>query len=97
MSCDAGLLQLCAIDYRGFLKCNIEGSEFFMIDAASPQLHLAERAAIEIHDFGSDPQQSLDTFEAQGFTGFLVNRRNRKCIARTTRVRTPAPAPREST
>lgn len=79
-------LRRYAIDHIDFLKCDIEGSEFFMTERGSRLLDITDRVAIEIHDFGGDPQHFLDTLEAKGFVNVQVDWYGRECIARAARA-----------
>jgi FkbM family methyltransferase len=79
-------LQRYAIDHIDFLKCDIEGSEFFMTERGSRLLDITDRVAIELHDFGGDPQHFLDTLEAKGFVDLHVDWYGRECIARAARA-----------
>ena len=81
-------LQRYSIDRIDFLKCDIEGSEFFMMESASRLLDITDRVAIELHDFGGDPQQFLDKLREKGFSDLQVDWYGRECIARA--ARTPA-------
>jgi FkbM family methyltransferase len=81
-------LRRYAIDHIDFLKCDIEGSEFFMTERGSRLLDIADRVAIELHDFGGDPQHFLDTLEAKGFVDLHVDWYGRECIARAARAAT---------
>jgi len=81
-------LQRYAIDHIDFLKCDIEGSEFFMTEPGSRLLDLADRIAIELHDFGGDPQHFLDVLKEKGFGNIQVDWYGAECIARA--ARTPA-------
>jgi FkbM family methyltransferase len=87
-SIDEGdFLEHYAIDHIDFLKCDIEGSEFFMIEPASKILDIADRVAIEIHDFGGDPQHFLENLKQRGFSDVQVDWYGRECIARAAKSR----------
>jgi FkbM family methyltransferase len=79
-------LKRYAIDRIDFLKCDIEGSEFFMTESASSLLDITDRLAIELHDFGGDPQHFLDTLKQKGFADLQVDWYGRECIARAARA-----------
>jgi len=81
-------LRRYAIDHIDFLKCDIEGSEFFMTERGSRLLDITDRVAIELHDFGGDPQHFLDTLKAKGFGDLQVDWYGRECIARAARTAT---------
>jgi FkbM family methyltransferase len=78
-------LKRYAIDHIDFLKCDIEGSEFFMIESGSRLLDITDRVAIELHDFGGDPQRFLDNLKSRGFTDLRVDWYGGECIARAAR------------
>lgn len=61
------LLQRYSVDRISFLKCDIEGSEFFMLDPSSKLLDKAARLAIEVHDFGGDIRAFVTDLERRGF------------------------------
>ena len=79
-------LSKYAIDRIDFLKCDIEGSEFFMIEPGSRLLDIADRIAIELHDFGGDVQAFLDNLSMRGFTNIAVDWYGAECIARASRL-----------
>jgi hypothetical protein len=79
-------LRRYAIDHIDFLKCDIEGSEFFMTERGSRLLDITDRVAIELHDFGGDPQHFLDTLKAKGFIDLQADWYGRECIARAARA-----------
>ncbi len=74
------------IDRIAFLKCDIEGSENFMTEPKSRLLDIADRVAIELHDFGGDPQAFLDEMKRRGFSDIKVDWYGRECIARAARA-----------
>jgi FkbM family methyltransferase len=64
------------------LKCDIEGSEFFMLQPESKLLSLTARLAIEIHPWGGSVQQFLTHLRAVGFEISSTTRdTNGCCIA----------------
>lgn len=73
------------IDRVDFLKCDIEGSEFFMMEPGSTILDIADRIAIEVHDFGGDVNAFLANLERHGFTDMAVDWYGGECIARAAR------------
>lgn len=77
-----------SIDKIDFLKCDIEGSEFFMTDPSSKILDITSRVAIEVHDFGGDPQYFLENLRARGFSNINVDWYGGECIARASRCKT---------
>jgi len=74
------------IDRIDFLKCDIEGSEFFMMEPGSTILDIAQRIAIEVHDFGGDVPAFLANLKARGFTDIAVDWYGGECIARASRA-----------
>lgn len=78
-------LKRYAIEHIDFLKCDIEGSEFFLIGNDSRMLDITDRVAIELHDFGGDPKGFLDNLTARGFTDLQVDWYGAECIARAAR------------
>ncbi len=76
------------IDYIDFLKCDIEGSEFFMIEPGSRILDITDRVAIEVHNFGGEAQHFIDALRARGFDNIMVDWFGAECIARAARQRT---------
>jgi FkbM family methyltransferase len=50
-----------------FLKCDIEGSEFFLLDPASKLLSITSNLAIEIHGWGGSLSNFLDHLRRAGF------------------------------
>ena len=57
-----------------------------MTERNSRLLDIADRVAIELHDFGGDPQHFLDTLKAKGFVDLQVDWYGRECIARAARA-----------
>ena len=82
-------LQIKHID---FLKCDIEGSEFFMIEPDSRLLSIADHLAIEIHEWGGSVPRFLEYLRNVGFDiGSVVRDGTGSCIAlcrRPTTART---------
>jgi len=65
-----------------FLKCDIEGSEFFMLQPKSKLLSLTARLAIEIHPWGGSVQHFLARLREIGFEiGSTIEDTNGCCIA----------------
>jgi len=58
-------LKLQRID---LLKCDIEGSEFFLMDPQSRLLRMARQIAIEIHPWGGNVAQFIARLKSLGFT-----------------------------
>lgn len=87
---EADFLAQYGIEHIDFLKCDIEGSEYFMIEPGSRILDITDRLAIEVHNSGGDVKRFLDALAARGFTDIAVDWYGSECIARATRG--PAPA-----
>lgn len=65
-----------------FLKCDIEGSEFFMLEPESKLLSITKNLAIEVHPTGGSVKDFLDFVRATGFEiGSLVEDGTGACIA----------------
>ena len=85
-----GKVPIQAAEYYGieriaFLKCEIEGSEFFMIEPRSRILDITDRLAIEVHDFGGDVKAFLNGLKERGFIDVSVDWYGAECIARAAR------------
>jgi FkbM family methyltransferase len=78
-------LERYGIERIAFLKCDIEGSEFFMIEPGSRILDMTDRLAIEVHDFGGDVNAFLNGLKERGFTEVSVDWYGAECIARAAR------------
>jgi FkbM family methyltransferase len=65
-----------------FLKCDIEGSEFFMLDPSSKLLSLTSNLAIEIHSWGGSVPRFLEHVRNLGFEiGSVTTDASGCCIA----------------
>ncbi|WP_422056522.1 FkbM family methyltransferase [Sphingomonas sp.] len=73
------------IDHIDFLKCDIEGSEYFLVDPASRLLDISDRVGIELHAFGGDVKGFLANLEARGFRLETVIWDGPDCIALAVR------------
>jgi FkbM family methyltransferase len=60
-------LDRFGIDHIDFLKCDIEGSEYFLLEPKSRILDMTDRLAIELHPLGGDPRDFIATLERKGF------------------------------
>lgn len=70
-----------------FLKCDIEGSEFFLLDPGSKLLSLASNLAIEVHPWGGSVTHFLEFVRSAGFEiGSVVYDGNGACIALCSRL-----------
>ncbi len=91
---EAELLQKFDIQRIAFLKCDIEGSEFFMLDPASKLLSLTDNLAIEIHPTGGAINSFLAFLRSAGFeVGSVVYAGAGACIALCRRPDSRAAAP----
>ena len=81
---EAEFLARYAIDHIDFLKCDIEGSEYFMIEPGSRILDMTDRLAIELHDSG-DVKRFLAVLAERGFGDIEVDWYGSECIARAAR------------
>lgn len=77
-----------------FLKCDIEGSEFFLLEPDSRLLAMTDRLAIELHAWGGDIQLFLRHLKQHGFEIGHVEWAHDSCIALCRRN---AAAPSEQT
>lgn len=79
---ESALFEEFGIRRVDFLKCDIEGSEFFMLDPASKLLSIKENLAIEIHPTGGSVENFIDSIRAAGFEiGRIVEDGTGACIA----------------
>jgi FkbM family methyltransferase len=79
------------IEHIDFLKCDIEGSEFFLLEPESRLLSITRNLAIEVHPTGGSVAQFLDFLRASGFEiGSVVDDGTGACIALCKRS-TPQP------
>lgn len=84
------------IDHVDFLKCDIEGSEFFLLEPQSRLLSITRNLAVEIHAWGGSVALFLDHLRSIGFEiGPVTYDPSGTCIARCRRrappVRTAGP------
>lgn len=82
---EAEFLERYGIERIAFLKCDIEGSEFFMMEPDSRILNITDRLAIEVHDFGGDVDAFLKGLSERGFSEVSVDWYGAECIARAAR------------
>jgi FkbM family methyltransferase len=78
---EAELISRNAISKIDLLKCDIEGSEFFLMDPDSRLLSMTDRLAIELHKWGGDIQVFLNHLTQIGFEIGRVEWANGSCIA----------------
>jgi FkbM family methyltransferase len=65
-----------------FLKCDIEGSEFFLLEPGSKLLSITKNLAIEVHPTGGSVQNFLSFLRTSGFEiGSIVEDGTGACIA----------------
>ena len=65
-----------------FLKCDIEGSEFFLLEPGSKLLSITQQLAIEIHPTGGSVKSFLSFLRSSGFEiGSIVEDGTGCCIA----------------
>jgi FkbM family methyltransferase len=75
-----------------FLKCDIEGSEFFMLEPESKLLSLTRNLAIEIHAWGGSIALFLDKLRILGFEiGSIAQDASGTCIALCKRPMASSP------
>ena len=82
---ESRFLELYDIKHIDFLKCDIEGSEYYMLEPESKILAIADRVAIELHDVDLKPQAFLDRLRILGFDKLSVDWYGNECIARAAR------------
>ncbi|WP_066661514.1 MULTISPECIES: FkbM family methyltransferase [unclassified Sphingomonas] len=82
---EADFLAQHGIDRIAFLKCDIEGSEYFLTDPQSRLLDISDRVGIEIHAFGGDVKGFLAELERRGFRLENVIWDGEDCIALAVR------------
>jgi FkbM family methyltransferase len=79
---EAAFLAEFNIDRIDFLKCDIEGSEFFLLDPQSKILSMTRNLAIEIHSAGGSIARFLDCVKSAGFqVGSVIEDGGGACIA----------------
>jgi FkbM family methyltransferase len=79
---EQAFLEKFDIQRVDFLKCDIEGSEFFLLDPASKLLSLTRNLAIEIHAWGGSVPNFINSLRSAGFDlGSVVEDQSGSCIA----------------
>jgi FkbM family methyltransferase len=78
---EAELISRIAISKIDLLKCDIEGSEFFLLEPDSRLLSMTDRLAIELHKWGGDIQVFLSHLIRIGFEIGRVEWAGGSCIA----------------
>jgi FkbM family methyltransferase len=61
------LISTCGLRKIDFLKCDIEGGEYGLLNKDSKILQMAQNIAIEIHQFAGNPGEFLEMLASQGF------------------------------
>lgn len=82
---EADFITRYGIERIAFLKCDIEGSEYFLADPDSRLLDMTDRLGIELHAFGGDVQAFLDMLVRRGFRIHVANWDGPDCIALAVR------------
>jgi FkbM family methyltransferase len=93
---EAELIARAAISKIDLLKCDIEGSEFFLLEPQSRLLAMTNQLAIELHEWGGDIRGFLSHLTRVGFEVGPVAWAHDSCIAlcrRRVPVASPAPVP----
>ena len=62
------LIRRAGVSRVDFLKCDIEGGEFGLIEGPSPLLSMTQAIACEVHAFAGDVNSFLRAIASQGFT-----------------------------
>ena len=90
---ESELISRSTISKIDLLKCDIEGSEFFLLHPDSRLLAMTDRLAIELHKWGGDIQVFLNHLTAIGFEIGRVEWGHGCCIALCRRNRPAAARP----
>lgn len=61
------LIERANIQSVDFLKCDIEGGEFGLLNTSSKLLAMTKALAIEVHAFAGDPSRFMADIESCGF------------------------------
>ena len=78
---EADFISQNSLSKIDFLKCDIEGSEFFMLDPDSQLLGMSDRLAIELHNWGGDIDIFLGHLTRIGFEIGHIEWAHDSCIA----------------
>jgi FkbM family methyltransferase len=78
---EAELIAQSGISKIDLLKCDIEGSEFFLLEPESRLLEMTDRLAIELHKWGGDTKGFLSHLALIGFQIGHVEWAHGSCIA----------------
>ncbi len=78
---EAELIATAGIDHIDFLKCDIEGGEFALLDKGSRLLAMARALAIEVHAFAGDVEAFVRHLGEEGFVVcFRENAPDGSCV-----------------
>jgi FkbM family methyltransferase len=79
---ESAFLEEFDIQRVDFLKCDIEGSEFFLVDPGSKLLSITKNLAVEVHPTGGSVESFLSSLRTAGFEiGSVVEDGTGACIA----------------
>jgi FkbM family methyltransferase len=92
MMTEAELIARAALSKIDLLKCDIEGSEFFLLEPQSRLLAMTNQLAIELHKWGGDIRGFLNQLTRMGFEVGPVTWAHDSCIA-LCRRRVPVASP----
>jgi FkbM family methyltransferase len=94
---ESAFLTEFSIEHVDFLKCDIEGSEFFLLGPESKLLSLTNNLAIELHPTGGSVAHFLDFIRSAGFEiGSVIHDGTGACIALCKRPAVLAVRPTEA-
>jgi len=68
------LIESASITKIDFLKCDIEGGEFALLQPSSKILQMTRKIGIEVHHFGGDVEGFLSMLKTQGFDLMNIQR-----------------------
>ena len=79
---ESAFLEEFSVKRVDFLKCDIEGSEFFLLEPGSKLLSITKNLAVEIHPTGGSVRNFLSFLRTAGFEiGSIVEDGSGACIA----------------
>ncbi len=61
------LIEQASLDHVDLIKCDIEGSEHALFKQEGPLLRLADQIAVEIHGWGGNIAETLESLRKAGF------------------------------
>lgn len=82
---ESEFLARFGIEKIDFLKCDIEGSEFALLEPDSRLLDIADKVAIEVHHWGGNARLFVDRLREKGFKLVDVEWHGDDCIALAAR------------